>query len=53
MAVFVYMERLFCFNVGDSRAILLKQIKTNFCKEEDQDEKKLPVLSQKQPHSEL
>ena len=50
VAVFIYQEKIYCFNVGDSRAILLKQIKTNFCKEEDNDVKKLPQLSHKHPH---
>ena len=52
VAVFIYQERIYCFNIGDSRAILLKQVKTNFCEEEDKDEKKLPQLSHKKLHHE-
>lgn len=66
IAVFLYLGKLFCFNIGDSRAILLQQLRTNLRKEEEaskeagqgtgteaSDDTKLPQLSQKQPHSEF
>ena len=54
MAVFIYQERVLCFNVGDSRAICLQQVKTPFSssKEESQELKLLPKLSHVQPHEE-
>ena len=50
IAVFIYQEKIFCFNIGDSRAILLQQSRTNFCKEDEKEDIKLPQLSHKQSH---
>lgn len=53
VAVFLYLDKILCFNIGDSRAILLQQFRTNFCPENDKEDNKVPLLSHKQPHEEF
>ena len=53
VAVFIYQGRVLCFNVGDSRAICLQQVQTNFSKPDTEEIKLLPRLSHVHSHEEF